>query len=480
MLFNSYQFIFLFLPLALVAYFGACGFSHRLGVYTLIVASLVFYACFDVRYIVLVVGSVLFNYTLSRALASPALAGGTAQRRALAVAGVAFNLGLLGYYKYTDFFISNVNSILGSSYALQHIFLPLGISFFTFQQIGYVVDVYKGQNAPPHISEYMIFVLFFPHLVAGPIVHNKEIILQFQNQTLKAPQWDNLYAGLTLFCVGLFKKVILADTFAAYVSPGFEAVAPHFFQAWTSSLAYTMQIYFDFSGYSDMAIGLAQMFNIQFPQNFNAPYRALDIQDFWRRWHMTLSRFLRQYLYIPLGGNRRGPTRTLVNLFLTFLLGGVWHGASWCFVAWGVMHGVGVVVHRLWSQSGLRLPRSAAWLLTFLFVNFAWVFFRARTWDAALAMLRGMFGLSGVEVPTTFSVVGQLFSWVTVKGGPFVVDVLVLSVLLLALAEIVLRNYRDLIELHVPGALRPASYATLFILAIVCSNRISEFIYFQF
>jgi len=241
-----------------------------------------------------------------------------------------------------------------------------------------------------------------------------------------------------------------------------------------------MQIYFDFSGYSDMAIGLARMFNIQFPQNFNAPYRALDIQDFWRRWHMTLSRFLRQYLYIPLGGNRRGPTRTLVNLFLTFALGGVWHGASWCFVAWGVMHGVGVVVHRLWSQSGLRLPRPAAWFVTFMFVNFAWVFFRARTWDAALAMLRGMFGLSGVQVPSTFAAVGQLFSWVTVTGREVVVDELVLAVLLLALSEIVACNYRDLIERHVPGALRPASYATLFLVAIVCGNRISEFIYFQF
>ena len=480
MLFNSYLFIFLFLPLALVAYFRMCAVSHRLGVYTLIMASLLFYACFDVRYIALVLGSILFNYAVSHALA--ALPGGAASRRRLALAtlGVAFNLGLLGYYKYTDFFITNVNAVLGSSYALQHIFLPLGISFFTFQQIGYVVDVYKGENTPPHISEYAIFVLFFPHLVAGPIVHNREIIVQFQDHGLKTPRWDNLYAGATLFCVGLFKKVALADTFAAYVSPGFEAAAPHFFLAWGASLAYTMQIYFDFSGYSDMAIGLARMFNIKFPQNFNAPYRALDIQDFWRRWHMTLSRFLRQYLYIPLGGNRKGPSRTLVNLFATFALGGVWHGASWCFVAWGAMHGAGVVAHRLWSRKGLRLPRPVAWLVTFLFVNFAWVFFRARTWEAALAMLRGMFGLSGVQVPERFASLARVLPGVHVGGGPFVVDALVLGVVLLALVEIGLRHYQDLIERHLPGGLRPASYAALFLVAIVCGNRISEFIYFQF
>jgi alginate O-acetyltransferase complex protein AlgI len=478
-LFNSYLFIFIFLPLTLFAYFSVCNFSHRVGVYTLILSSLLFYACFDVRYTILVLGSILFNFTISQALARTLGERTSLKRRVYVTLGVCFNLGLLGYYKYTDFFIANVNSLLGSSYALQHIFLPLGISFFTFQQIGYVVDVYNRETIPPHLREYMIFVLFFPHLVAGPIVHNREIIVQFQDHERKTPRWDNLYAGLTLFCVGLFKKVLLADTFAAYVGPGFEAASPHFTQAWTASFAYTMQIYFDFSGYSDMAIGLARMFNIQFPQNFNAPYRALDIQDFWRRWHITLSRFLRQYLYIPLGGNKQGDARTLANLFVTFLLGGIWHGASWCFVAWGVLHGAGIVAHRLWNRQGLRLPRPLAWLATFFFVNFAWVFFRARTWDAALAMLRGMTGQNGFQVPNSFAALGRL-PGVIVGGPPLVVDVAVLLVLLLALVEISFRPFQDIVERYLPAGLQPVSYAALFLAATVCTNRISEFIYFQF
>lgn len=480
MLFTSYLFLFVFLPLSLFIYFGVCKLSGKIGIYALVLASLVFYACFDPHYTYLIIGSILTNYCVSSLLTK--IPGGTQslRRKIIATLGVSFNLGLLGYYKYTDFFIANANSLLGSNYALQNIFLPLGISFFTFQQIGYVVDVYKGQSELPKLREYAIFVMFFPHLVAGPIVHNREIIAQFQDDALKSPRWDNLYAGAALFCVGLFKKVVLADTFAAYVGQGFEAASPHFVQAWTASLCYTMQIYFDFSGYSEMAIGLARMFNIQFPQNFNFPYRALDIQDFWRRWHITLSRFLRQYLYIPLGGNKQGKTRTLVNLFVTFLLGGIWHGANWCFVAWGVLHGAAIVTHRLWSGQGLRLPKPVAWLTTFLFVNFAWVFFRARTWDAALAMLRGMLGLNGVQVSKSLAAMQAFLPNIQIGVTPLVVDVLVLIVVLLALVEIALSSYHDLMERYLPMALHPAAFAALFVAATVCTNRISEFIYFQF
>jgi len=480
MLFTSHLFLFIFLPLSLFVYFGVCRLSGQIGIYTLILASLVFYACFDPHYTYLIVGSILTNYCFSFLLTKSHGGTRSLRRKIFATLGVSFNLGLLGYYKYTDFFIANVNSLLGSSYALQHIFLPLGISFFTFQQIGYVVDVYKGQSELPHLREYAIFVMFFPHLVAGPIVHNREIIAQFQNDALKSPRWDNLYAGAGLFCVGLFKKVVLADTFAAYVGQGFEAASPHFFQAWNASLCYTMQIYFDFSGYSEMAIGLARMFNIQFPQNFNSPYRALNIQDFWRRWHITLSRFLRQYLYIPLGGNKQGKTRTLVNLFVTFLLGGIWHGASWCFVAWGVLHGVAIVTHRLWSGQSLRLPKPMAWLITFLFVNFTWVFFRARTWDAALAMLRGMLGLNGVQLSKSLAALQAFMPRIQIGDSPLVVDVLILLVIFLALLEITLYSYQDLIGRYLPTVLRPAAFAALFVAATVCTNRISEFIYFQF
>ena len=280
------------------------------------------------------------------------------------------------------------------------LFCHLGSVFFTFTQIAYLVDIYRGFVTEYSLLNFFLFVTFFPHLLAGPIIHHKEMMPQFDRIKNKILSYKNLAGGIYLVALGLCKKVIIADTFAMYANAGFNS--PHsvqFLPAWITSLSYTLQIYFDFSGYTDIAIGSALMFNITLPINFNSPYRALDIQDFWRRWHITLSRFLRDYIYIPLGGNKVSESRTLLNLTLTFLIGGLWHGAGWTFIFWGFLHGIAMVVHRLWQKSGLILPKLLAWFLTFQFVNVAWIFFRADSFATAINILKGMCGLNGFNFP---------------------------------------------------------------------------------
>lgn len=313
--------------------------------------------------------------------------------------GVTANLALLAYYKYADFIADLVYLSFSSISSPTDIVLPLAISFFTFNQIAYLVDSYRGEAAEYNFLNYVLFVTFFPHLIAGPIVHHREMMPQFASRWTWAVRYRNILLGLFIFGIGLFKKAALADTFAIWANAGFDSGRElDFFAAWATSLSYTFQLYFDFSGYCDMAIGAALLFNIRFPLNFNSPYKALDIQDFWRRWHMTLSRFLRDYLYIPLGGNRRSEWRTHFNIMATFALGGLWHGASWMFVIWGVLHGAALVTHRLWRTFCRPLPDAVAWLLTFLFVNATWVFFRAKTLDDAMRIFCGMVNLGSIEI----------------------------------------------------------------------------------
>jgi len=270
--------------------------------------------------------------------------------------------------------------------------LPLAISFFTFQQIAYLVDSYRGQTSEYDFLNYALFVTFFPQLIAGPIVHHAEMMPQFASKWNLIKRYRNISLGLFIFSVGLFKKVVIADTFAVWANTGFDdSEVLSFVDAWATSLSYTFQLYFDFSGYTDMAIGSALLFNIKLPINFNSPYKSLTIQDFWRRWHITLSNFLRDYIYIPLGGNRKGDFRVYVNLLATFVIGGAWHGAGWTFILWGGLHGLALITHRIWSQAGLGMPRLLAWFITFNFVNIAWVFFRARDWNDAMKVLSGMF-----------------------------------------------------------------------------------------
>ncbi len=362
----------------------------------LVMASLFFYSWWHVIYLPLIVGSMVFNYWAAVKLRSKT-SGQSIKKRQLIFA-ITANLSLLAYFKYADFFIENINFVLGSEVGLLNLALPLAISFFTFQQIAYLVDSYRGETHEDSFLNYTVFVSFFPQLIAGPIVHHKEMMPQFSNFNNRIINVDNLVRGLFIFSIGLFKKVIIADSFAVWATAGFDqAPQLYFFEAWATSLSYTFQLYFDFSGYTDMAIGIALMFNIVLPLNFNSPYQAKDIQDFWRRWHITLSRFLKDYVYIPLGGNRLSSLVTYRNLMATFILGGLWHGAGWTFVFWGFLHGAALCVHRIWKHFGLSCWGWLGWLITFNFVNLAWVFFRAENWSSAIKVLQGMLGLHPKE-----------------------------------------------------------------------------------
>lgn len=390
MLFNTPVFIVGFLPVALAGFALAMRFGGRdVGLGWVLACSLFFYGWWKPVFLLLLVGSICVNYTVGLRVS---------RRRGWLVAGLVFNLGLLGFFKYANFFAGAV----GAHPLWGGVFLPLGISFFTFQQIMFLVDAYRDESAPVSLLHYACFVAFFPHLIAGPIVRPRHIIPQFATLTLNGLR-ENLAAGLEIFLLGLAKKVVLADGLARFADPGFAAVtrgdAVTLLEAWVALLAYALQIYFDFSGYSDMAIGLARMFGIRFPLNFNSPYQARDISDFWRRWNITLSGFLREYLYIPLGGNRRGEARRIANLMITMLLGGLWHGAAWRFVLWGALHGAFLVVHGWFGRLGLRLPAALSRAVTLLCVVLAWVPFRASGFAAAMDMYAGLAGLHGIALP---------------------------------------------------------------------------------
>lgn len=412
MLFNSYIFIFLFCPITFIVFYsiGARG-HHRLALSWLVVASLFFYGWWNPTHLALIVASIFFNYGIGLTLGGR---NGTTPSKWLLGFGVTGNLCLIGYYKYANFFLDNMTFALGSQYHLEKIILPLGISFFTFQQIAYLMDAYRGETKDHSFLHYCLFVTFFPQLIAGPIVHHKEMLPQFAQAMLYKFNLENLSVGLTIFAFGLFKKVNIADTLAAYASPVFAAASQGttltFFEAWCGALAYTFQLYFDFSGYSDMAIGLGRMIGIRLPINFNSPYKAVNIIDFWQRWHITLSRFLRDYLYIPLGGNRKGRLRQYANLMVTMLLGGLWHGAGWTFVAWGALHGFFLVTNHAWHQvRGTYLNFSiskdtwfgkvSAQLLTFLAVVMSWVVFRSESFETATTIWQSMLGFHGIALP---------------------------------------------------------------------------------
>jgi alginate O-acetyltransferase complex protein AlgI len=394
MLFNSYQFIFLFLPVALAGYFVAGRFGNLAPVIWLALASLVFYSVSNWQFVALLLASIVFNYLIGLLLISGRLR--PALRFAALTAGVAGDLAVLGYFKYAGFLAANLDAIFSTGLAL-NVLLPVGISFYTFTQIAFLVDAYRGNVARYALPHYALFVTYFPHLIAGPILHHRDMIPQFERAESKRPDPHLILCGLIIFAIGLFKKTCLADGIQPLVSLAFGPNAPTFDQAWLGALAYTFQLYFDFSGYSDMAIGISLMFGIFLPLNFNSPYKATSIIDFWRRWHMTLSQFLRDYLYIPLGGNRHGPVLRYVNLGITMLLGGLWHGAAWTFVIWGALHGVYLCINHAWNRFGpavapryQRAANIAAFIVTFIAVVIAWVFFRADSLATAIYVLGRM------------------------------------------------------------------------------------------
>ena len=403
MLFNSCGFILVFLPFVFFGFYLIGRYSHNLASQWLAAASLFFYGWWDVRFVGLLIGSIMFNYGAGflighRYFGKPKL---------LLTFAIVSNLIMLGYFKYANFFIENLNQLAGTKLPLGEVLLPLGISFFTFTQIAFLVDTYQGKVKEFNFVHYTLFVTYFPHLIAGPVLHHKEMMPQFARLSTCNINWGNVAVGLTIFVLGLAKKVFIADTLADFSSPVFDAVhaggQPMLFEAWIGALAYTLQLYFDFSAYSDMAIGLSLMFNVCLPMNFNSPYKATSIIEFWRRWHMTLSRFLRDYLYIPLGGNRNGTAQRYLNLMITMLLGGLWHGAGWTFVVWGSLHGIYLIANHIWREFKQRMDwgdggawsNLAAGALTFLAVVVGWVFFRAENLATAIDMISGMLGMNG-------------------------------------------------------------------------------------
>ncbi len=489
MLFNSYVFTLCFLPVTLLGFRVAQRVGVAAGIGWLVACSLFFYGWWNPPYVLLLAGSIAANYAFGEGLRRTTGRG----RTALLAAGIAGNLGLLGYYKYAGFFARTAADLLGRPAPHLETFLPLGISFFTFTQIAYLVDTVRQATTPGGPLRYTLFVTFFPHLIAGPIVHHRELMPQLETRLRGRVPVADVSVGMAIFVVGLFKKVMLADTLAQYVGPSFAAadagVTPPFAEAWVAALAYTLQLYFDFSGYSDMAIGLSCMFGVRMPVNFDSPYQAASIADFWRRWHMTLSRFLRDYLYIPLGGNRRGPALRYVNLMITMLLGGLWHGAGWTFVAWGGLHGALLVLNHGWRSlrraAGLADPEPGGWrwiggrALTFVAVVVAWVLFRAQSLEGAGRLLTAMSGLRGFELAASFELRDALL--------------LVLPLLLLVWTapntQELFAEYRPALygPTEPPGRLRwsptPLAAGALALAALVTLlhlSRPSEFLYYQF
>lgn len=523
MLFNSYAFIFLFLPVTAVCFFCLARFGHRLAASWLTLASLFFYGWWNWAYVPLLLASVACNYAFGlrlarwRAASRPIL-----QQKSLLTLALAANLLLLGYFKYANFFLAGANSLGGTQWSFGSIILPLGISFFTFTQIAYLVDAYQGKATEYSLIHYGLFVTYFPHLIAGPVLHHKEMMPQFAQASTYRANPQDICIGITIFTIGLFKKTVLADGVAPYASPLFAAAAggeaPAFFEAWGGVLAYTLQLYFDFSGYSDMAIGLSRLFGIRLPLNFHSPYKAVNIIDFWRRWHMTLSRFLRDYLYFALGGNRKGPVRRYLNLMATMLLGGLWHGAGWTFVIWGGLHGLYLVVNHAWHRLrvalGDDLTRSTAWgrwcgrLTTLLAVIVAWVFFRSADWETAIRILGAMAGTNGATVPEGVAqALGPLRHWLATagiaeaptSGTQFVLTLIWVGVLLPV--ALLAPNTQELLSRYQPALDYPGANAgaaerpallwhpsarwallvgLLSAMSILSLTNVTEFLYYQF
>lgn len=415
MLFNSKEFVFVFLPIVLSVFLLLQRMPGQRFTYIwLSLSSLVFYSWWNPYYSWLLVVSVLGNFFIGKQIAKRR----SRFRKLFLTAGICLNLGTIAYYKYSAFFLNTLWLVFDTKGSFEALLLPLGISFFTFQQLTYLVDAYRGKAKDYAFFHYTTFVTFFPQLIAGPIVHHDEMMPQFEKKDGPKTGFDENFAvGISIFIVGCFKKVIIADQLALLATPVFEASevgAVTFLSAWMGALAYTFQLYFDFSGYSDMAVGIARMFGIVLPVNFNSPYKSKSIIDFWRRWHITLSRFLRDYIYIPLGGNRRGKARRYFNLMLTMLIGGLWHGAGWTFVFWGFLHGVYLVINQLWNDlmkrtGGLntRFSGILAWMITFLAVVLGWVFFRAETFSSAINLIAGMTSWRDVEIPKSLFPFGQ-------------------------------------------------------------------------
>ena len=479
MIFSTYTFIFAFLPIVLLVYFGMSKFvSRKIQHIFLILASLVFYGYTNPWYVLLIMTSIVINYAAAIKIEN---AEKNNIRKLAFIIGVLFNVLLLGYYKYYDFFVDNINQVFSTSYTLKHIILPIGISFFTFQQIATLISLWKKEIKVPSFLDFSLFISFFPQLVAGPIVFAQDVMSQYRNDQKRFFNIDNFSKGTFIFIIGLFKKIVIADSLNHIVSQGFyQPEYINFSQAWISSISYTLQIFFDFSGYSDMAIGLAKMFNIDLPVNFYSPYKSKSITEFWKRWHITLGRSLAVLIYFPLGGNRKGLARTCLNLFLVFFVSGIWHGAAWTFILWGVLHGVVRIFEKLFDKYLDKIPTIIRIFFTFMFVNAAWVLFRSKSIEQGLIFLKKMF------LPTAEEMEFTRISYLTTDGiltYPYWIEVSYIIGMLAILLSILFFYPKNSIDLY--NEFKPTKkigfiIAAIFCISIIHLSRVSPFIYFNF
>lgn len=488
MLFNSYQYIFIFFPLTFFIYFYLNKKKlTEIANFFLVVSSLFYYSWFNRTYFLLISFSITFNYFTVKLLYKY-----KNKSKTILFTGILTNIIILCYFKYYNFLIENINFLLKNEIIVINSQLPLAISFFTFQQIAYLVDSYRGETQNHKFINYSLFVSFFPKLISGPIVNHKEIMGQFENIKNKTLNYENILSGIILFSIGFFKKVVIADTFSIWATSGFDTPKSlNFFEAWATSLSYTFQLYFDFSGYTDMAIGSALFFNIVLPINFNSPYKSSNIQEFWRRWHITLSSFLRDYIYIPLGGNKNGNIKTYTNLMTTFLIGGLWHGAGWPFIFWGFLHGVALCVHRYWKQTKIKINPIIGWIITFNFINIAWIFFRANNFSDAIRIINAMFSFKQIEFSTEFAIffnyINPMKDIFTISGHKIISNITVYTyemILFSFLIVILTKNSNDKI-LNKYLNFKNTIYASLLffysmIFSFFGSSIKSEFLYFNF
>lgn len=529
MLFNSYLFVFVFFPICLLGYYGLLRLQKPVAARVFLIAmSLWFYGYFNLSYLFIMICSIGVNFLFHRLLSRKETGENGAEKtgtfhKAVMIFAVAFNLGVLFYFKYFDFFLSTVNEVFGSSFALRGILLPLGISFFTFQQISFVVDTYRGEVKNCPLDQYALFVSFFPQLIAGPIVNHGEMLPQFEKMGENKPDWERIAGGFALFVMGLAKKVLLADTFGAGVDYGYGNIAAlGRADAFFVVLFYSLQLYFDFSGYCDMAVGIGRMLGIEIPVNFDSPYKAVNIIDFWKRWHITLNRFFTKYVYIPLGGNRRGEGRMYLNFLIVFFLSGLWHGAGYHFIVWGMMHGVLYVATRFWQKHvkpvfhggealgaesgtvpmqktasagepglktrvGCKIMTVVSQVVTFLYVSIAWVYFRAADVGQATSLLVTAFGGKMQKLSADLAECFQMDEfWYVIKV--LHLDNLSVSRYILMFVILAAGLYLSMIGKNAAGRVARLKYragtaaviAVLMVWCVLSFSGVSTFLYFNF
>lgn len=474
MLFNSYTFIFLFFPIVLFVYFrlGESRRSDWANVW-LVIASLFFYGYWEVSFLPLLIGSILINYWISGGILSGKESGNVQRQKIFFGLGLTFNLGLLVWYKYMDFFIRNIN-LLGGDIPPLHLVLPLGISFFTITQVLYLLDCYAGVAKDHDFVNYALFVSFFPHLLSGPILYHKQMMTQFRDETLRRPNWGNLARGLSLFIIGFAKKVVIADSFISYVKVGFDKPESlTLISAWLTAIAYMMQLYFDFSGYSDMAVGLARMMNLEIPINFNAPYRASNLITFWQRWHMSLTNAITACVYMPVLRSFKKMTfgAVVFSSFVAFFVVGIWHGAGWKYVAFALLHSSGIVLNHLWRHYHWWMPKTLGRVLTLLVVLGGSVLFRAESFRLAGKMFYAMIGGYGMGMSLPVTKDAQMLS---LSGIQFPL-MLILAVILVIRCP----SSNELIK-RKPSYTSMVGFAILLGYSIIHLSSITEFLYFQF